>query len=58
MNPLIPANAKSKDHRRRKNQGSAEFYKKQRHERNMARGPQSKLEVADPKGNYAIRKRD
>jgi hypothetical protein len=48
----------SRDHSARKNPGSAEFYKKQRHERNMARGPQSKLEVAAPEGNYAIRKRD
>jgi hypothetical protein len=47
-----------KDHAAKKNPGSAEFYKKQRHERNMARGPQSKLEVAAPEGNYAIRKRD
>lgn len=30
----------SKDHRARKNMGSAEFFRKQNHERNMARGPQ------------------
>ena len=31
---------KSKDHRARRNRGSAEFYRKQRRERNEARGPQ------------------
>lgn len=30
-----------KDHRARRNMGSAEFFRKQRHERNIARGPQS-----------------
>ena len=52
------ATTKSKDHSSRKNQGSAEFFRKQRKERNAERGPQSKLIVAAPEGEYAIRARD
>lgn len=47
-----------KDHRARKDMGSAEFYRKQRKERNAARGPQSVLIVAAPEGEYVIRRRD
>lgn len=45
------------DHRQRKNMGSAEFFRKQRKERNEARGPQSVLIVAGPEGEKVIRSR-
>jgi len=38
-----------KDHRARRNMGSAEFYRKQRHERNAARENQSITVLPDGK---------
>ena len=51
-----------RDHSARKNQGSADFFRKQRKERNAAREPQFVLhttfEVGESKIEKVIRKRD
>jgi hypothetical protein len=48
-------NKKGKPHRDRKNPHAASEFKKQRHERNVSRGPQSYFEVSKTWVRNAIR---
>ena len=50
LTPVAAIKTASKDHRSRKNMGSAEFFKKQRHERNESRSKQVTMTLSNPDG--------